>query len=194
MLLLLTLIEIALAAPVQSGDVIFQTSRSSQSEAIQLATDSPFSHVGIITIKDGAPMVYEAVGPVKATPLKDWIKRGARSDYRLMRPKTPLTPAQLQAMERVGRKYKGKPYDLRFEWSDEKLYCSEFVWKIYAQGAGIELAKPRPMESYRLGHPKVRSTLVARWGSDIHWKEPMVAPSDLAQSALLEVVEDTYSH
>src|SRR5437867_163185 len=23
------------------------------------------------------------------------------------------------------------PYDLTFEWSDDKIYCSELVWKVY---------------------------------------------------------------
>ncbi len=191
MLLLFMLIAGALAAPVQDGDIVFQTSHSAQSEAIHLATGSPFSHVGIITVQDGEPLVLEAVGPVKTTPLKTWIARGVGGRYRMMRPKTPLSTAQLGAMDRIGRKYLGKDYDLRFDWSDDKMYCSELVWKIYSIGAGMELAAPRPMDSYRLGHPQVKALMTARWGDAVRWSEKMVAPSDLAQSPLLEVVEDT---
>lgn len=32
----------------KNGDIIFQTSKSNQSKAIQLATDSKYSHMGII--------------------------------------------------------------------------------------------------------------------------------------------------
>jgi hypothetical protein len=71
------------------------------------------------------------------------------------------------------------------------MYCSELVWKMYKAGAGIELAGLRPMDSYKLGDPKVRVLIQARWGDDVNWKEPMVAPSDLASSPLLEVVVDT---
>ena len=191
MLFLASLLSVAIAAPVQDGDIIFQTSRSTQSEAIQLATDSPYSHVGIITIQDGEPMVYEAISTVMATPLADWIRRGEGGRYRLMRPKQPLTQEQIHAMNAVGRSHQHKRYDLRFDWSDQKMYCSELVWKMYKAGAGIELAGLRPMDSYRLGHPKVRTLIQARWGDDINWKEPMVAPSDLANSPLLEVVVDT---
>ena len=94
-------------------------------------------------------------------------------------------------MKQVGLTHIGKPYDLRFEWSDTKMYCSELVWKIYQSGAGITLAKPRAMESYRLGHPTVRALVTARWGDSVNWKEQMVAPSDLAQSTLLTTVQDT---
>ena len=38
----------------QNGDIIFQTSNSSQSKAIQLATHSPYSHVGIIYEQKGS--------------------------------------------------------------------------------------------------------------------------------------------
>jgi hypothetical protein len=47
------------------------------------------------------------------------------------------------------------------------------------------------MNSYRLGDPKVKAIIQQRWGDDIDWKEPMVAPSDLAESPLLKVVVDT---
>ena len=46
------------------------------------------------------------------------------------------------------------------------------------------------MEDYNLSAPRVRSVVEARWGSAIKWQEPMVAPSDLAESPLLETVFD----
>src|ERR1035441_5346015 len=64
-------------APVyQTGDIIFQTSRSSQSLAVQLATHSKYSHVGIIVIRGGKPWVFEAVATVRYTPLGEWVRRG----------------------------------------------------------------------------------------------------------------------
>src|SRR3954469_24265931 len=60
---------------IKAGDIIFQTSRSDQSLAIQLATKSKYSHVGIIYEIDGIFFVFEAVQPVKFTRLDDWIAR-----------------------------------------------------------------------------------------------------------------------
>ncbi len=42
-------------ALLRNGDIIFQTSRSGQSLPIQLATRSPWSHCGIVYVKDGKP-------------------------------------------------------------------------------------------------------------------------------------------
>src|SRR5262249_29023973 len=85
-------------AALREGDIIFQVSRSSQSLAIQLATKSPYSHMGLIQ-KDGSHyFVYEAVQPVKRTPLEDWIRRGEGGHYVVKRLKEAdrlLTPEVL---------------------------------------------------------------------------------------------------
>ena len=43
--------KIKLEKKIKNGDIIFQTSKSSQSKAIQLATNSKYSHMGIISWK-----------------------------------------------------------------------------------------------------------------------------------------------
>jgi len=63
------------------GDIIFHTSQSSQSAAIQLARKSEYSHMGIVYVRDGRPVVFEAVEPVKATLLDEWVARGEDGHY-----------------------------------------------------------------------------------------------------------------
>ena len=174
----------------QDGDVIFHTCPSSQSKAIQLATESPYSHVGIVHIRQGKPFVYEAISRVSLTPLQSWIERGEDNHFMAMRHKTNLSPVQKENLKKVGIQYQGLPYDLLFEWSDNKMYCSELVWKIY-QHIGLKLTPKRPMKDYRFDHPVVKNLLRERWGKNVNWDEPMVAPSDLAQSDLLEKVYDS---
>ena len=70
---------------IQNGDIIFQISKSRQSKAIQLATNSKYSHMGIIYENDGQYFVYEAVKSVKLTPLKDWISLGESGHYVIKR-------------------------------------------------------------------------------------------------------------
>ena len=88
--------------------------------------------------------VLEAVQPVKLTSLKDWIKRGKDNDFVLKRIKNRdeiLTPENIQKMKSIGERYLGKDYDLKFEWSDDKIYCSELVWKIYKEVFDIEIGQ-----------------------------------------------------
>ncbi|HZF99362.1 MAG TPA: YiiX/YebB-like N1pC/P60 family cysteine hydrolase, partial [Chitinophagales bacterium] len=57
---------------LRDGDIVFNTSNSTQSRAIQYATKSSYSHCGIVFFENGKPFVYEAVQPVSKTPLSEW--------------------------------------------------------------------------------------------------------------------------
>ena len=81
----------------------------------------------------------------------------------------------------------GKDYDIYFNWDDTEIYCSELVWKAY-QAANLSICDAQPLKSYNLTHPLVLETMKQRYGVNIPWDEPMVAPSDLFSSPLLETI------
>lgn len=175
----------------QTGDIIFQISKSSQSEAIQLATHSDYSHMGIIYELKGQMFVYEAVQPVKFTPLKQWINRGKDGHYVIKRLKNSdeiLTKETLIKMKKVGEKFMGKNYDLYFEWSNEKIYCSELVWKIYKKGAGIEIGELEELSSFDLTDDIVKRKMKERYGDDVPMGEKVISPADMFDSGRLEFV------
>ena len=64
-----------------NGDIIFHTSQSSQSKAIEAATNSPYTHMGILYVKNDNAYVFEAAKTVKLTPLWEWIQRGKNNKY-----------------------------------------------------------------------------------------------------------------
>ena len=179
----------ALAYEPRVGDIVFHTSTSSQSQAVQAATQSPYSHMGVVLLKDGQPMVFEAVQPVKYTPLKTWLDRGQGRRYVIKRLKTPMTEAQAQRMARDANAYVGKPYDLTFEWSNARIYCSELVWKLYDSAAGIRLAPLAKLGSFDLRHPAVQAKLKERYGSRVPLNEPVISPQALFESPLLKTVD-----
>ena len=104
----------AFAWQPQTGDIIFQISRSSQSKAIQLATHSDYSHTGMLVIRNKKPYVFEAVGPVKYTPLKQWIAHGEKGKYVVRRVEGGLSVEQQQKLAQTAKRYLGKPYDFSF--------------------------------------------------------------------------------
>ena len=57
---------------LQEGDIVFQQSKSAQSAAIQAATGSRYTHVGLITMRKKTPYVLEAVNPVRIISFKKW--------------------------------------------------------------------------------------------------------------------------
>lgn len=176
----------------RDGDIIFQTSKSSQSVAVQKATHSPYSHMGIVFFSSDKPMVMEAVGPVKSTPLEEWIARGEKKKCVVKRLKdadTRLTTDTLKKMRDAANKLKGKSYDFYFEWSDERVYCSELVWKIYQRGAGIELGKLQKMRDFDLTSPEVKAKIKERFGGSIPRDEKVISPAAIFDSPLLEKVK-----
>ena len=179
----------------KDGDMIFQTSQSSQCEAVRIATNSKFSHCGIIYIIDGKQFVYEAVQPVKLTKLEDWITHGKDNKYVVKRFKnasTILTASTIRKMKDYGQQFNNKNYDLYFEWSDDKIYCSELIWKIYKNGAGIELCPLQKLKNFDLKNKIVQTILKERYGNSVPLEENVVAPSQIVESEKLETVIDTY--
>ena len=175
----------------QNGDIIFQTSTSRQSKAIQIATSSKYSHMGIIYTKGSDYFVYEAVQPVKLTPIEDWIERGENSHFVVKRIKKAdqiLTNENLQRMKSVGDKYSGKDYDSYFEWSDKKIYCSELVWKIYKEALDLEIGKLQKLSDFKLTDKNVKAKLKERYGNNIPFNELVISPSSIFESEKLFTV------
>ena len=173
---------------LQNGDIVFQSGNRGQAVAVKAATDSPWSHVGIVFQRGSDWWVLEAVQPVKYTKLETFIKRNPSSFYAMrLKDSSSITPESLEKAQTWGKAQINKPYDLKFQWDDKKLYCSELVWKIYKHSTDIELCEPRPMRSYNLKHPKVANLVKQRYGSEdkIPLKLMTVAPSDIAESPLL---------
>jgi len=182
----------------QTGDIIFQRSESSQSEAIALATGSDITHVGMVYVNSsGTEYVLEAVGPVRLTSLSSWIDRGRNGDYTVMRLKDRVKDDLVETygddvmsdeLYRAASRFLGDAYDSSFNWSDSRIYCSELVWKAYERGTGLELGELEELGDLRLSNPIVQRTLEDRYGSDIPYDMQIITPQAIRDSNLLTVV------
>jgi len=176
---------------VRDGDIIFHTSRSSQSAAIQRATHSSYSHMGLILFRDGKPYVLEAVATVRSTPLDRWVARGEGGHFvikRLQRASSLLTPQGVAKLRAAARPFAGRQYDLTFEWSDRRIYCSELVWKIYDRALGLHLGELQRLRDFDLTDPAVRAKMRERYGAHIPLEEPVISPDAMLRSSLLVTV------
>ena len=177
------------AEPLRDGDIIFQTSRSAQSAAIQRATHSPYSHVGMVFMRDGQPYVFEAIATVQYTPLAQWAARGQGGSYVVKRLKQPLSAAQGAKLRTMAKEFAGKTYDLFFEWSDQRIYCSELVWKVYERALGVKIGELQKLREFDLTDPAVRAKMRERYGSQVPLDEPVISPRAQFDSPLLKTVE-----
>ncbi|HXC06775.1 MAG TPA: YiiX family permuted papain-like enzyme [Bacteroidia bacterium] len=180
---------------LHDGDIIFQSSRSAQSQAIQLATHSKYSHCGLIFKLDSGSKnsyyVLEAVQPVKWTSLETWISHGEGGHYVVKRCMSdpPLPPSMLQELKTTGEQYLGKNYDLYFGWGDDRMYCSELVWKVYHQVTGLEIGRLQQLKDFDLSSPIVQKKLKERYGDKIPLNDTVISPASIFDSGLLEAVK-----
>lgn len=179
-------------AELRDGDLIFHTSKSAQSLAIQRATRSPYSHMGMVVFRGDKPFVFEASTTVRLTPLSAWTNRGVGGRYvvKRLRHSERITPHAMEKARVLVRKFQGKSYDLTFEWSDTRMYCSELVWKIYERALGIRIGDLQKLRDFDLTDPAVQAKLRERFGTDVPLDEPVISPIAMFESPLLETVAE----
>ena len=181
----------SIASRLQNGDLIFHASQSAQSRAIQLATHSEYSHCGILFLRGDEWRVFEAVQPVGETSLAAWVARGKGGQFvvkRLHDAETVLTPSVLRKLRTAGEQYRGHNYDLYFGWSDERIYCSELLWKMYQQATGREIGQLQQLREFDLSHPAVQAKMRERYGSKLPLDERVISPVRMLESPELVTV------
>lgn len=173
----------------QDGDIIFQSSQSRQSQAVEQATNSPYSHVGIIFIVNGRTYVFEASSKVVYTPLNNWIERGKHKNYIIKRLKDHnLSSNEIDKLKQVASTFEGKPYDIWFGWDDSYIYCSELVWKIYNRALKLKIGQLQTIKEFNLSSSLVKKILKERYGNKIPYQETVISPVAMFNSPLLITV------
>ena len=181
--------KINIADKIHEGDIIFQETSGQMSEAIKMATHSKFSHCGLILKKENQWMVFEAMNPVEYTPIAKWMERNSHCVVRRLKDAdTKVTPNAVSAFANEAKKMEGKPYDSFFNWGDDKIYCSELVYKIYKNSLGIELGSLQKLKEFDLTSPEVKAQLKETYGEKIPLEEPVVSPVSILRDTKLVTV------
>ena len=136
----------------------------------------------------GSLNVLEASATVKYTPLDEWIVRGKDSRYVLKRLGVPLTESQIEKLRTAAKPFEGRPYDLTFEWSDTKIYCSELVWKIYDRALGVRLGELQKLRDFDLSDAAVRTKMKQRYGEKVPLESPVISPASMFKAEELSTV------
>ncbi len=174
---------------IKEGDFVFQHLPGELLSVIADVTESQYSHCGIIVKKDGQFYVLEAIGPVKFTPLNQWIHRGISSKITIVRLKEQYQ-SQVPKIIKSSYQYLNRPYDIQYEWDDEKIYCSELIYKSVREATGLKLAEFRKLKSmnWRPHESYIRSIT----GGELPLDRMMITPEDLVQSDKVSIVYSSF--
>ncbi len=137
----------SLALPKESlktGDIILLDMDCFSCELIEQQTGGPFSHSGIVLKHGSRYFVAQSLGNVHHIPLKNFLSY-SRKKAQVMRPKYLSYAMRKQLLANYQEKYMGQPFDHDYIWDDEKLYCSEFLYKLLKSVYAIVDFVPKPM-------------------------------------------------
>jgi hypothetical protein len=182
--------EIDLATlDLKDGDIVFQHWLGKLGSVIADVTDSPLSHCGMVVHRKGEPWVIEAVGPVRYISFKKWLRQGDRGYFMQMRVKEASERQIANAIE-VAESMLGRPYDIQYELDDEKIYCSELVYKAYERGAEIEVGDKEALRDLKWRpHEKFIRVLA---GGELPLDRVMVTPVSIARHSRLKLMYSTF--
>lgn len=170
----------------KEGDLVFQSLLHIPIiDAIEGCTHSPYSHCGIVVMRDDGWHVLEAIGPVKVTELQRWTRQGRGNAFAVCRLKPAFQP-HVPGMIAAAEKFIGLPYDIQYEMDDGKIYCSELIYKGFKAASGQRLGN-----TVKLGeldwkpHEQVIRTIA---GDPVPLNREMITPRDLAKAEQLDTV------
>jgi cell wall-associated NlpC family hydrolase len=188
----------------QDGDIVMIRSYSYNANAIEAVTGSRFTHCGIIFREGNRWIVYEGAGRQGHLSLEKWVAFESakhKPHWRVLRLKDHakrLDGTAIRDLKQTAAKLHNTRYDHGFSWdypkgAGETVYCSELIWKAYQEALGIQLCPLRRMDSFPLNAEAARilnSELCknSRGGREVSPSERVVAPGDIAASALLTEV------
>lgn len=172
------------------GDLIFQSLPSSDLvDAIEGATKSPYSHVGIVLKSEKGWMVREAIGDVHDTKLTEFLSRGRNFKFDVYRFKAKYQPLIPKIIAETAN-YLGRPYDIRYRMDDSAIYCSELIYKAAKDATGLKLGNLVKLGSLDWG--PYQSLIISIEGGPVPKERVMITPRDLAKATQLELVYSAY--
>lgn len=149
--------------PLKTGDIVFQNTETSASDAIMLASGTLYTHVGLIEVdKAGKATVIEAVGPVQAVSLEAWRRKGTGGRITVKRIKG-LSDADAKEATARARRYLGRPYDHYFYETRDQIYCSELVHAAFKEGPGLTVGREEKVRDLKIDTGAAQRLIRQRW-------------------------------
>jgi permuted papain-like amidase YaeF/Yiix C92 family enzyme len=174
----------------REGDVLFQHLDSKLCEVIRDVSGSQLTHCGLVVRREGKTYVLEAMAPaVRYTPIENWFDQGWKGYYAHYRPRG-ISREKIAKVAKQAAALTGKTYDLQYEMSDEKIYCSELVYKGFLRGANLEIGQKQKLGDLKWQAHETFIRLLA--GGELPLGRVMVTPATVAASPHLELLTNTF--
>ncbi|MFK7779050.1 MAG: YiiX/YebB-like N1pC/P60 family cysteine hydrolase [Gimesia sp.] len=119
----------SLSSRVQTGTLLFS---KGDCLAVRIYTQSAYTHVAMIVIRNGEPLVYDSMNGVgvRCLPLKKYLNTQRPATIHLFQPTTPFGAAMTSQYERYLDHKLGTPYAIRHHLTGSQangVHCAEYA-------------------------------------------------------------------
>lgn len=100
--------------------------------AVRIYTQSPYTHVAAIVMRNGRPVVYDSIkgAGVRCLPLKTYLQSVGQDAIHIFQPRRQFDEGRAGKFEAALDSQLGQPYAVKHHLSGERgegLHCSEYV-------------------------------------------------------------------
>ncbi len=165
---------------LHDGDIVFRRGDARLlfgyfpfSRFIAHASNSPFSHTGIVVVEDGTPVVYDTTyHSVQRQPFEVWMldNVGAVGVKRLRPEYRDRIPDVVAFCHRVFEAQ--VPFDYNLDLGDDALYCVEMTEKAF-RAAGLPLSEPVRLGDMERAHEYIGAIFWLQYFSRWTLKRPL---------------------
>ncbi len=172
----------------REGDIVAQALPFGElTQLIEGATNSNYSHVGIVVQREDGFKVNEAIVDVHDTSIFNWIRRGRANKIAVYRLK-PEYQQHISQMVNELEKYQGRYYDFRYDFDDSFIYCSELIFKAFRDATQLEMGEVKALKD--LNWKPYKETILKMEYGQLPLERTMITPIDLVRSKFVEKVYD----
>lgn len=189
-------VQMVALPPVFEGDIVMQNSSDPEFVEFGKICGSKYNHCGIIFIRprDHMYMVAEVKDSVHLTPLTEWTARGVDHHVALLRLKNSsqiLNEKKTERLRKSGHLFRGKKYDDALSWSDDAIYSTELVWKMYHSALNIDICTLGKISDVKMAGTKAEEAAKKRYGQPLPAGSQFLSPDAIYKSLDMQVI---YEH
>jgi Permuted papain-like amidase enzyme, YaeF/YiiX, C92 family len=166
---------------LETGSLIFSRG---DCLAVKIFSQSSYTHVGGVVVKDGRAVVYDSMNGVgvRKTPLDEYLRLQTPSTIHIVHPAKPFTGEQVTAYESHLEAQLGRKYAIRHHLTGKRcdgLHCSEYMTDALMSAQLIRANEPPRVSPGSLLEGLERAKLCTDGGKFTLKTPPMPAPANL---------------
>ena len=184
--------ESKVVADIQTGTLLVT---EGDCLAVRIYTQSPYTHVGAVVVRNGQPFVYDSANGagVRCLTLKNYLSSQSPSEIHVFHPNREFSEAKSEKLEYWLDSQLGRPYAITHHLTGERsagLHCSEYVMDALQHCGVLKAKRPSRVSPASLVTGITQHRLYSKTMA-VHVTPPEPAPQPASDSWCGSLWQDT---